>query len=394
MKRTRIIGGAALFILVSLAWTNSSIGGEETGAAESARIADLIRLLGADDFHVREKASRELLRIGLPARPALRRAVGDADLEIQKRCRELLPAIAEADLRAKLAAFVADKEGKQEHDLPGWKRYRKIVGEDEAARLFFVALQKADTGLLAESEKNPAQTGTLCASYCQNMWDRQQIQQRSGIIPTPFHAEEIASLMLLTTDSTVSIPSPQRWQFSNLLHQQTVRSELQSKRSTPFRKIVWAWMERQVEDDATAHTIFTTINGFEIKEGLDLALKAVRSKKLHGSSIAHALTTIGRMGDKSHLHLLESCLEDKTNFCGFSIGRLGGNVQGNTEVRDVALAMLIRLTDQPLKDYGFAITKANFEHMKDEANFLGFSSDKEREAALAKWKTWKIAKKK
>ena len=70
-----------------------------------------------------------------------------------------MPAILEAHRQAKLDAFIADKEGKQKHDLPGWERYRKVAGADAASRQFFVAIQKADTGFLAEAEKNPARAG-------------------------------------------------------------------------------------------------------------------------------------------------------------------------------------------------------------------------------------------
>ena len=205
---------------------------------------------------------------------------------------------------------------------------------------------------------------------------------------------EIAPLLLIAADPKVTIPAQHRYLFGNLLYQTVVQNELRAGRSTPFRKIVLVWMERQAEDQVTAQILFDTINNLQLKEGLPLALKAVKNKKLKGSGVAHALVTIGRLGDKEHLAVLESCLDDKNQFCGFGIGGRGGNVQGNTEVRDVALAMLVRLTKQSFKDYGFAIAGLGYDHLMNNANYLGFSSNKKREQALAKWKAWKASQKK
>ena len=69
-------------------------------------------------------------------------------------------------------------------------------------------------------------------------------------------------------------------------------------------------------------------------------------------------------------------------------------LRGTTQVRDAALAMLVRLTKQSHKDYGFAISQYNNEHLMSYANFLGFSGDELRDRALSKWKQWKAVQKK
>ncbi|HMC65720.1 MAG TPA: hypothetical protein VKI65_12340, partial [Gemmataceae bacterium] len=49
------------------------------------RIGKLIQLLGADEFATREKASAELVTLGLPATSLLRQAIRDEVIEIARR---------------------------------------------------------------------------------------------------------------------------------------------------------------------------------------------------------------------------------------------------------------------------------------------------------------------
>jgi hypothetical protein len=56
--------------------------------------------------------------------------------------------------------------------------------------------------------------------------------------------------------------------------------------------------------------------------------------------------------------------------------------------------MGVRLTRQSHKEYGFAISQANYDHLMSYANFLGFSGDEQRNKAFKKWNDWKSAQKK
>jgi hypothetical protein len=399
MKLPRIILYHCILLLTWLlparpAWPSEAV--TLTGPLD---IPGLVRRLGSTDFKVREQASRQLFRIGLPAKQPLLEGTSDPDLEVRRRCRELLPQILEADRQAKLAALLADKDGKIKHDLPGWERYRTIVGEDDAARRYFVEIQKGDVALLRDLEKDPAHAGERCGALCQSLMQKQQaLQMRNGLLvnaQTP--PLEIATLLLVAGDPRVRIPVQQRYLVVNLLYQSGVQDGLRKAGSSPFKKIVLAWMEHEMNDEATSGSVFHTLNQLGLKEGLDMALKAVRGKKLKGPALAGALVTIGKFGDKEHVDLLEPFLDDKTAIGGFNFGRAkGGNVGGNTQVRDAALAMLVRLTKQAPRDYGFAITEIQppLEHLMDYANCLGFSSEERRTKAFEKWKTWKADHKK
>lgn len=59
--------------------------------ADSARIQELIRKLGAEDYAAREEASQELRKIGKPAQEALKKVAEEsADPEVKERARAIL----------------------------------------------------------------------------------------------------------------------------------------------------------------------------------------------------------------------------------------------------------------------------------------------------------------
>jgi hypothetical protein len=63
-----------------------------------AKIQELVRQLGADDYATREKATQELRKIGKPAEEALRKAAQSSeDPEVRERSRGLLEALAEGE---------------------------------------------------------------------------------------------------------------------------------------------------------------------------------------------------------------------------------------------------------------------------------------------------------
>src|SRR5262249_39512335 len=154
-------------LLMGLLLSPPANAGGTVNLPEQRKLVELVRRLGADDYQVRERASRELFQIGLPAKGALLDGARDADPEVRRGCRDLLPEILEADRQARLAAFIADKDGKETHDLPGWRRYRAIAGEDAAARKLFIDIQKADTGFLSDVDRDPDHAGRQCGELAQ-----------------------------------------------------------------------------------------------------------------------------------------------------------------------------------------------------------------------------------
>jgi hypothetical protein len=369
----------------------------EVRADDPLAAAELVRRLGDDSYQVREEASKELLRLGAAAREALQEGTKDSDLEIRRRCRELLPSVLEAQRQAQLEAFIADKDGKLKHNLPGWRRFRQVAGEDAAARRLFVAMSRLDTGFLADTEKAldlvdegrqpPKETdraGEYCAVLSSHLFQKVFGQGARGAQGVQVEPAEVAPLLLMAGDPRTNMPPQSRQMVVNFLYQPSLRAALTGPDNPPFKKLTLAWMARQTDDEDAAQQMFFAVQTLDLKEGLDLALKVLKDKPLKGRGLGAALTTVGKLGNKEHLEALVPFLQDKTLVGNFALGR----ERGATELRDVALAMLVHLTGQEHRSYGFVFSK-DYGHLKFYPNFLGFRDDGERTKAFARWKEWK-----
>ncbi|MBI1918335.1 MAG: hypothetical protein HYS12_26895 [Planctomycetes bacterium] len=350
---------------------------------QQKRATALVRQLAERSYRVRERAVRELLTMGLAARKAVEDGTKDKDPEVRKRCLDLLPDILQAEFRAKLEAFRADKDGKKQHDLPGWKLYREIVGNDREARAFFADLCWQNAAIMELLDKEPAQAGAAVANRCEQLQALLRTPQ-SGRLPS-LRPVDLAPLFLVLSQPRTGTTSTVTYQLTNLFYQPGIRELLTAKGSTPFKKLVLAWMSRQPEDHTLGH-ILSTASNLNMPEVVEVAEKVVRSKTTGAQGHAHGMVILGKSGGKKHIELFESFLEDKGNVSSFGIGN---NLRGSTEVRDVALAMLVHVTGQKHTDYDFTFSRETGYSLLFNAPFLGFTTPEERAAAFAKWQQWK-----
>jgi hypothetical protein len=377
-----------LALLLALAFLPGGPGvAADLSPAELHKARELVRQLGDSSFEVRERAGARLFQMGTGVKQVLLEGSRDPDPEVRRRCRDLLPAVLEADRRARLAAFLADKEGKQRHDLPGWERFRKLAGEGRAARELFAEIQKGDSVyFLQDVDRHPEKAGSLCEGRCQDLQQKLYGGFRGG---QPLALHEVAAVLLVAADPKVSMPGLPAYTVGNFLYQSSARTALTvGPQPSPFRKLVLAWMRRQAADDNGIYQALQVATNLNLNEGLDLAVEAARARKLKGQPLAKVLTVIGKLGTREHLRLLELHLTDTTVVGNFGLN----NGRGVTEVRDVALAMMVHLTGQEHKDYGFLFSR-NHPSLKFHEVFLGFSTTEERDQAFRKWKEWSAKKK-
>jgi hypothetical protein len=79
-------------LLLALALLLGQASGGEPPLPKATDIERLVKRLGSDSFEEREAASKALERVGEPALPALRQAIGSEDAEVRRRARDVLKA--------------------------------------------------------------------------------------------------------------------------------------------------------------------------------------------------------------------------------------------------------------------------------------------------------------
>ena len=222
--------------------------GGEPNQADSvdiyARAVTLVQDLGDERFSIRERATSQLIEMGLPARKALEDGRQHADREIRYRCERILAIVEELDFQRRLAAFAAGRTD-GEDDLPGWTHFRTAFGDDGEARAFFVEMQKAEPGVLKAVEEGPQGVGKTVDLRCAELQQVQRVSQQISL-------GSIAALLFAAGDKDVHL----NLQTGPILCQFCYRPELQNAMNdTAKRKfargMLGTWIKRA--DGFTAH---------------------------------------------------------------------------------------------------------------------------------------------
>ncbi len=114
MRDGRFASVVAALVLAWSPWAEAGELGEPSEAA--AKIARLVKDLGAESFDVREKATAELSVIGDAALPALEEAVRSPDAEVRSRAELLLK-----DIRWRLPKALAERLGVFAREFAGYR---------------------------------------------------------------------------------------------------------------------------------------------------------------------------------------------------------------------------------------------------------------------------------
>jgi hypothetical protein len=367
---TTLLVLGCFFVVVSATSAASADKGEKAPS--------LVKQLGSPLFGEREEAEAALLKIGPPAKAALLAGAHDVDLEIAYRSEHLLVVILEEDFKTRLQAFIEDKEGKQEHDLPGLARYQKLVGTDATAREMYIEMANTNRKLLQDADTDPKLAADRyagdCMSTLQRMWGQVPSDRRQ---PT---FAEIAVLLFISSDPNVPLTDQSRQLTINLLYQPVFQQPTKAgPRSAQSRKLLTGFLMQS--SGQVAVQCLNVAQQFQLKEGLDLAVKLIKNKDF---AFGQAITTIGKLGNKDQLPILEPLLKDETVLMpGFQFG----GQQLTTQVRDVALAMSVALNGQTIKEFGFEFIQNN-EQAFQSPILVGFGNDTKRKAAFKKYQDW------
>jgi hypothetical protein len=347
-----------------------------------AELEALVRQLGADSYEAREEASRQLSAHGLSALAVLKVGQEDHDVEIRTRCRRILATVLVLDFENRMKAFIADSEGKQEHKLPSWNRFRKLVGEDKVSRELFVEMLRSESNLLEAAEESPKSAGEMFAIACREL----QQMVYSGQGQQPMSLGSAATLIFVGSDAQIPITEHAAMMVYQFVHQPALQQSLSGgPRVEQVRKLLGAWVGRRVGAN-TAYQNMMLAMQFNLKEGLAPALDMVKSTGTHASQKAYAIVAVGKLGSKDHLPEIEKLLGDASVCAAYQVNE----TRISTETRDVALAVLVHLTGQNLKDYGFDRVQSN-PQMLFYPYTLGFPDTPKRDAAMKKWRDWQTA---
>ncbi|MCA9271367.1 MAG: hypothetical protein KDA41_22945, partial [Planctomycetales bacterium] len=149
----------------------------------------LIEQLSSPEYAQREAAGRALGALGEAARPALEAALRLPHPETRLQARRILELMDEGDFDRALDALLADDAGGPDHALPGWPRFRSLVGRDLASRQLFVLMLRAERDVLTAAQEGKRAAATQLQTRCQQLQVESTADQReipAGSLATVF----------------------------------------------------------------------------------------------------------------------------------------------------------------------------------------------------------------
>jgi hypothetical protein len=372
---------------------------------ELSKARELVQKLGSEAYVEREDAERHLAAMGRLARAALLDGVNaDPDPEIRARCRTLLPRATAEEMKARLDAFLADTDGKYEHDLPGWHKLRATVrGEwkmfgwtvtprpnaDKAARELFIEFMQAPSGrhMLTALCGPPGELGQMVAARKTELFHA-MYPRVGGVKPRNPSIAEIG-LVVFAESQIHSRNVPRANAFSNVITNSGIPALVRGTddRGLAMRAVMTAWFDSRTDaaDMYTAMNLATTMQNTEA--AVRLSARMMAAQGIPGVYKGQAIMTLVRHKSTEQLPAIEKAFTDNSVLT--TTIKIVNNMQvrQNIEVRDAALAAAIVMTGQDPNDYGFdgfpKTAGTNFSYA-----WAKISDDKRKEA-FEKWKTWR-----
>jgi hypothetical protein len=242
-------------------------------------------------------------------------------------------------------------------------------------------MHQAEPGLLESAEATPAVAA-------------QVLEDRlSGLQNTLYRAADggqrwlslgtVAALFFVATDANIPVPDRLAQMLHNFSYQQPFAEALAAgPKATVLRKLLGAWVARNTDGTAAYLSMMMALR-YELREALEPALNLVRTQAGQPQMLQAAMLAVGKFGDRQHVPLLEQMLANNSELFKQNVS----GKQMRTEVRDVALAVLIHLTGQEHQQYGLVRLQRNTQTLFN-ATSIGYFEEEERLLALKKWREW------
>ncbi len=340
------------------------------------RAAELVRQLGAPSYQRREEAAILLGELGAAALPPLREAARHGDLEIRYRASSLLDAIERIEQQRALDEFLATGDPELSALLPGWGRFSEAAGTDLSARQLFVDMCRAEPAVMRLTVRSGAELQMIAEQRSMRFQSGDRRNVASRMSPAT-----LAVFLFVMLDPGCELSDGTRSMSAAIIGQSQIAAAVDGSSDSAMRQLMARWI---AEADRVSPTQRISVAlQYSIDTGVEPALQMIQLGA-RGSHLQNAIHAVGRLGGPEHLDDLSTLLGDTTVL---SEQQQQGKATFTSQVRDVALAVMVHLSGQNPADYGFLKLRLHPKHLF-QPNTAGFESDETREHAFAQWQLW------
>jgi HEAT repeat protein len=351
--------------------------------------ADLVQKLGDKSFRVRHEAANLLVRHGSAAVAALTEGMKHTDPEVSERCRLLLPQAEALERTEKLAQLLADPTAPPPKGLAGLDQFLKITGDSKNAREVYAELMGIFFKAMELREKDPKAAAEEYRQFCDEAYARYRAAMQAGRYTPDAAYSSPADLTFFYVfsgdprlDKNTTRAFGRNYVLLNGTRAQT--SLTTGERSPVMRKLFLNWLENDPDTNLQSRG-FQLAAQAKMPEALPIAVKLLQKKESNQFGKAQVMTTLAGLGTKEHIKLLEPYLSDAAQVTSVNFGN---GRQTTVQLRDVAMGVSVQLAGQKPNDFGFDGSQFGGANFPSSYIYFGFTDDKARDDAHAKWKDW------
>ncbi len=357
---SRAVGRTLRTLLWPLLLTNfGSAVADQT--PEQPPYTQLVRQLGCGQYSERESAAKQLVDVGLAAKPALMRGMRDSDLEVRLEAQRIMIRILQDDFDARVTAFLNNTQADTSPQLPGWESFGTLVGSDFSARQLFAEMTRSEAELLGGLDRDGKSIEKQCLDRIQSLTSSSMTANHRR---QPIPVASIATLLFIasqlqkdrnnspTAQATYSAMASRMFTMLSFPDtQQTIRQQAHAKL---LQKLLTDWIERTVQSKSQYNQAYAMqlILKYDLQgPGPSLAGQVLQTRDASSNGLAYAAIVLGRFGTAADAPHLLPHLKDSRVFQTWSNLRLKKEPI-TIQVRDVVLAMLIRIHGQAPRNMG------------------------------------------
>jgi hypothetical protein len=378
----RALAAVAVLALAACAWANPTLTPKQ---AEEAR--ELVRQLGDPSYRVRDAASGRLVRMGLAVAPILREGLNSSDAEIRFRCLTILPLARSYDLERRLNLFLMGKVDRDNPAPEAWDKFKEMVGDTRHSREVFAGMHRLDSESLAKMEDSPTiflqRITERCTEFAQVQTFGRGAAGSDQLALLLFAMLEVQPSML-ENSGTSGILTGIMFRLSD-----RPRGKDLLKNDEVIHKLLLKYIVKA--DLCHPGYCLGLVANLELKEGPDILRAMLKDSKCEASYLGMAISLLGKVGGKASVGDIIPFLGDNT---ATGQASFPNNVRIETQMRDIALATLVQLSGQNLRDYEFPYAKMTNAgtfvgpNQFYASSYFGFVDDAGRTAAFKKWDGW------
>jgi hypothetical protein len=344
---------AGVLTFATWCWITTVARAEEPAMAFSRATAEqLVRQLGDACYQQRERASRQLLEIGLEAKAALADGMRHPDAEIALRCRRLWDEV---------------------RVLAGWQQVSLIVGDSPAARALYDKMFLADPALWYELAENPRPVDGLFPER------RAQLEQavKQAQVPAVLLEGTLANAFYFGVLAKQAKPQQELESLDDLLRVGPCRQALKGNEALGDLWDLWA--KATASEGPALDRLLAALrdNGPQAR---DIARDMLADERIPAGQRQYALLALAKKQNPADDALVQKALDDSTPLDTlFTRG-----VVIKSQLRDIALAAKIYRAGQDPRAFGFGYAKPD-PYALYSPSTLGFKNEEERAQAVKNW---------